>query len=90
MRAALKSAGLDYAFYRYGSMFCLFFTNQPVRQLSDAKTSDLKHFTRFFHALLNRGIYIAPSQFETGFISAAHTEDDIEQTVRSMHEALRA
>jgi len=89
-RAALKSASLDYSFYRYGSMFCLFFTGRPVRQLSDAKTSDLERFARFFHALLSRGIYLAPSQFETGFISAAHTEQDIEKTSRAMSEALRA
>ena len=89
-RAALKSAELPYTFYRYGSMFCLFFTSRPVRQLSDARTADLDHFARFFHALLDRGIYIAPSQFETGFLSAAHTADDIEQTARALREALRA
>ncbi|MCE0496673.1 MAG: glutamate-1-semialdehyde 2,1-aminomutase [Methylacidiphilales bacterium] len=89
-RAALKSAGLPYTFYRYGSMFCLFFTSRAVRQLSDARTADLDHFARFFHALLDRGIYIAPSQFETGFLSAAHTADDIEQTARALSEALRA
>lgn len=89
IRASLKSAGCDYVFYRYGSMFCLFFTEHPVRDLNDAKKADLKHFSRFFHALLSRGIYIAPSQFETGFISAAHTEDDIEQTTRVMREALK-
>jgi glutamate-1-semialdehyde 2,1-aminomutase len=87
-RAALKSAGLDYPFYRYGSMFCLFFTNQPVHRLDDARTSDLKHFARFFHALLGAGIYIAPSQFETGFISAAHTAQDLEQTARAVRQAL--
>jgi glutamate-1-semialdehyde 2,1-aminomutase len=87
-RAALKSAGLDYVFYRIGSMFCLFFTGRPVRNLDDAKTADLKHFTRFFHALLARGIYIAPSQFETGFLSAAHSVTDIEQTTRAVREAL--
>jgi len=90
IRAALKSAGLDYSFYRYGSMFCLFFTGRPVHQLSDAKTSDLEHFSRFFHALLAKGIYLAPSQFETGFISAAHTTQDIEETSRAMREALQA
>jgi glutamate-1-semialdehyde 2,1-aminomutase len=89
-RAALKSAGLPYVFYRYGSMFCLFFTGRPVERLSDAKFADLDHFSRFFHALLDRGVYIAPSQFETGFLSAAHTPDDIEQTARAMREALRA
>ena len=89
-RAALKSATLDYSFYRIGSMFCLFFTGRPVNNLDDAKNSDLKHFTRFFHALLSRGVYIAPSQFETGFLSAAHTAQDIEQTARAVREALRA
>jgi glutamate-1-semialdehyde 2,1-aminomutase len=88
IRAALKSEGRDYVFYRYGSMFCLFFTEHPIRDLNDAKKADLKHFSRFFHALLARGIYIAPSQFETGFISAAHTEDDIAQTTQVLREAL--
>ena len=89
-RAALKSAGLDYVFYRIGSMFCLFFTGKAVRNLDDAKTADLKFFARFFHALMAKGIYIAPSQFETGFVSSAHTEQDIEQTARAVSEALRA
>ncbi len=89
-RAALKSVGLDYTFNRIGSMFCLFFTGLPVHNLDDAKTADLKHFTRFFHGLLSRGVYIAPSQFETGFISAAHTTQDIEQTARAVREALLA
>jgi glutamate-1-semialdehyde 2,1-aminomutase len=88
--AALKSAGLDYVFYRIGSMFCLFFTGHAVKNLETAKTSDLDQFARFFHALLTRGIYIAPSQFETGFISAAHTEDDLAQTAQAIRKALRA
>src|SRR5471032_3326229 len=90
IRAALKPAKLDYRFYRYGSMFCLFFTGQPVHSLDDAKTSNLEFFARFFHALMAKGIYIAPSQFETGFISAAHTEQDLEQTGQAVREALRA
>ena len=89
-RSAVRAAGLDYGFYRLGSMFCLFFTGSSVRNLNEAKTSDLKHFARFFHALLGQGIYLAPSQFETGFISAAHTEQDIETTARAVSEALRA
>jgi glutamate-1-semialdehyde 2,1-aminomutase len=89
-RAALKSVGLDYVFYRIGSMFCLFFTGGPVHNLDDAKTADLAHFTRFFQALLARGVYIAPSQFETGFLSAAHSAQDIEQTARAVREALVA
>jgi len=88
-RALLKSAGLDYVFYRIGSMFCLFFTAKPVRNLGDAKTSDTKAFAKFFHALLARGVYLAPSQFETGFLSTAHTAGDIAETARAMSEALR-
>ncbi len=81
---------LNYSFYRYGSMFCLFFTEKPVRNWSDARSSDLPRFARFFHALLDRGVYIAPSQFETGFLSAAHTPEDVATTARALREALRA
>ena len=88
VRATLKSAGLDYVFYRIGSMFCLFFTGQAVRNMDDSRTANLDHFARFFHAMLARGIYLAPSQFETGFISAAHTAQDLEETGRAMREAL--
>ena len=89
-RSALKSAGLDFALYRYGSMFCLFFTPGPVRNLDDARRADLPRFARFFHALLDAGVYLAPSQFETGFISTAHTEQDIAETARAVREALRS
>ena len=89
-RAALKTAGLDYTFYRYGSMFCLFFTGGPIRNLEDAKRADLPRFARFFHALLDVGVYIAPSQFETGFLSSAHTEADIAATARALRQALAA
>ncbi len=89
-RAALKGAGLKYSFYRYGSMFCLFFTERPVRNWSDARSADLARFGRFFHALLDRGVYIAPSQFETGFLSAAHTPEDVATTARALREALQA
>ena len=88
-RAALKAAGRADVFYRIGSMFCLFLTSKPVRNLDDAKTSDLAGFARFFHDLLVRGVYLAPSQFETGFISAAHTAQDIDETAGAMREALR-
>jgi glutamate-1-semialdehyde 2,1-aminomutase len=89
-RATLKAAGLGYTFYRYGSMFCLFFTDRPVRNWTDARSADLPRFARFFHALLDRGVYIAPSQFETGFLSAAHTRADLAATSLALREALRA
>ena len=88
-RAALKATGRDFTFYRVGSMFCLYFTAKPVHDLDDAKTADTKAFARFFHALLDKGIYLAPSQFETGFISTAHTPEDIAETARAVSDALR-
>ncbi len=85
----LKQVGRDYRWYRKGSMFCLFFTEKPVRNLTDAKTSDLATFRKFFHHCLANGVYFAPSQFETGFISLAHTPDDLAKTAEVTQEALR-
>jgi glutamate-1-semialdehyde 2,1-aminomutase len=83
-----KKSKTPSVFYRYGSMFCLFFTDGPVYNLADAMKSDTKTFARFFHALLDKGVYLAPSQFETGFLSCAHTQEDIEVTAKAMAEAL--
>lgn len=69
--------GKPLTFHRIGSMFCLYFTEGPIRNLSDAKRSDTAAFARFFHAALREGIYFAPSQFEAGFLSTAHTEEDL-------------
>ena len=66
---------------RFGSMFTFFFTEQPVTNWDSAKLSDTKAFGRFFHWMLNHGVYLAPSQFEAGFVSAAHTEEDIKNTL---------
>jgi glutamate-1-semialdehyde 2,1-aminomutase len=77
-------------FHRVGSMLCLFFTAGPVTDLASAKRSDTKKFARFFHECLARGVYIAPSQFETGFVSTAHSSDDIVRTGEVMREALSA
>jgi glutamate-1-semialdehyde 2,1-aminomutase len=87
---AIKSAKIDTTFHRLGSLFCLFFASGPIVDLASAQRSDLKMFTRFFHACLKCGIYFAPSQFETGFISAAHTPADIERTSVVIREALAA
>ena len=89
-RAAIADAKIDITFHRIGSMFCLFFARTPITDLAGAKRSDLKKFAKFFHACLERGIYFAPSQFETGFISTAHTPDDIETTAKVVREALRS
>ncbi|MDP2753745.1 MAG: aspartate aminotransferase family protein, partial [Nitrospirota bacterium] len=75
-------------FYRAGTMFCNYFTNTNVIDYKTAKTSDTSRFARFFSGMLKRGINIAPSQFEAGFISLAHTEKDVERTVKAAYESL--
>ncbi len=85
---ALKHAKIDVTFHRLGSLFCLFFGSGPIIDLACAQRSNLKSFARFFHACLKRGVYFAPSQFETGFISTAHTAQDIERTGVAVREAL--
>ena len=76
------------AFHRIGSMFCLFFTAGPVLDLAGAHRSDIARFVRLFNHCLDAGVYFAPSQFETGFISTAHQPEEIEQTARIVREAL--
>ncbi|PYJ87391.1 MAG: glutamate-1-semialdehyde-2,1-aminomutase [Verrucomicrobia bacterium] len=88
MRATLRELKLAWVFHRIGSMFCLFFTSEPVTDLATAKRSDPEKFARFFNACLDRGVYFAPSQFETGFLSTAHTPEDIERTAAIVREAL--
>ncbi len=85
----LRKLGLDYKFNRVGSMFTLFFTNENVRDFKSALTSDTAKFTAYFGEMLKRGIYLPPSQFEAAFISAAHTERDIEKTVAANYESLK-
>ena len=87
-RAAIAQSKIDITFHRIGSMFCLFFARGPIDDLAAARRSDLKMFARFFHACLKCGVYLAPSQFETGFISTAHSSDDIERTGEIIHEVL--
>lgn len=81
MRDAAKSANVPIAFNRCGSMFCGYFTSEPVHHLADAMKSDRERFKKFFHGMLDGGVYLAPSQFEAGFISTAHSEADIAKTV---------
>jgi glutamate-1-semialdehyde 2,1-aminomutase len=90
MRAAAKSAKIPVQFHRCGSMFCAYFANGPVHNLSDALKSDRARFAKFFHGMLDAGIYFAPSQFEAGFISTAHTSADIEKTAAAAAKVLRA
>lgn len=87
---AAKAAAIPVQFNRCGSMFCAYFTDQPVHNLADAMRSDRERFKKFFHAMLQQGVYLAPSQFEAGFLSTAHSEADIEHTIRAAAQALRA
>jgi len=75
-------------FHRIGSMFCLYFHPGPVNNLEDAKKSRTEDFARFFHGCLSRGVYFAPSQFEAGFISLAHTLEALEKTSAAVAEVL--
>jgi glutamate-1-semialdehyde 2,1-aminomutase len=86
---AAKSAGVSVTFNRCGSMFCAYFTGEPVHNLADAMKSNRERFKKFFHGMLDAGFYFAPSQFEAGFISTAHTGADIEQTVTAAAKILR-
>ena len=83
MRWAAESAGVPVTFNRIGSMFCGYFTEGEVWSLSDAMRSNRERFAKFFHGMLAEGIYLAPSQFEAAFISAAHSQADIETTVNT-------
>ncbi len=83
MKEAAKSANVPVQFNRIGSMFCGYFTGQPVHNLADAMKSNRERFAKYFHGMLGQGIYIAPSQFEAGFISTAHSVEDIEKTVKA-------
>ena len=89
MKNAADTAGVPVRFNRCGSMFCTYFTNQPVYNLSAAMTCDRERFKKYFHAMLDQGIYLAPSQFEAGFISTAHSEGDIAKTVDAAASAMK-
>ncbi|NNE44341.1 MAG: aminotransferase class III-fold pyridoxal phosphate-dependent enzyme, partial [Gemmatimonadetes bacterium] len=87
---AIAALGLqdELCFQRVGSMFCLYFTKGPVRSGADAARLDADRFARFFHGLLDRGIAIAPSGFEAGFLSGAHTDADIDEFLNAARGAL--
>ena len=81
--------GIPAQFTRVGSMFSIFFTNQKIKNFDTVKTCDTEFFKRYFNALLEEGIYIAPSQFEAGFMSAIHSDEEIDQTIAASLKALK-
>ena len=85
----MKLLGLDFTLNSCGSMFTLFFTKSKVTDYNSAKTSDTSLFALYFNEMLKSGIYITPSQFEANFVSAEHTGQDIEQTIKANYKALK-
>jgi glutamate-1-semialdehyde 2,1-aminomutase len=88
LKQAIAEAKTPAYLNSYGSLSTIFFTEHPVRNYQDAKMSDTKRYARYFKEMLERGIFLAPSQFEAAFVSAAHTENDIERTVEAARETL--
>ena len=89
MEAAARDSGLPLTTTRVGAMFGLFFTDQQVDTYAQAVACDTAAFNRFFHAMLERGVYLAPSAFEAGFMSSAHTPDVIDATISAAREAFK-
>ena len=90
LRRALDDSGLPGQVNSSGSLVTLFFTSQPVRDYGGAKTSDARRFALFFAEMLDQGVFLPPSQFEALFVSAAHTQEDIDGTVTAFRESFEA
>jgi glutamate-1-semialdehyde 2,1-aminomutase len=90
LEQACRDRGVPHAVQRVGSMLTLFFHDGPVTDYETAKASDTRLFARFFWEMLARGVYLPCSQFEAAFVSAAHSEADIDHTIQAAREALAA
>ena len=88
-KSNVMKLGITASFTRVGSMFSMFFTAEDVVDFESAKSSDMNFFKSYFTALLEEGVYIAPSQFEAGFLSVVHTDEEIEQTIEANFKALK-
>lgn len=90
LRGVLAETQITAQLNAMGSLSTLFFASTPVRNYADAKRCDTKRYARFFREMLDRGIFLAPSQFEAAFLSASHTSEDIDRTVAAARDSLRA
>ena len=88
LQAATKRYSIDAWHSRVGSMLMFYFTDETVTDYEGVQTADTEHYASYFWNLLEKGVYVAPSQFETGFVSLAHSEADIDQTIRAADEVL--
>jgi glutamate-1-semialdehyde 2,1-aminomutase len=89
LAAAAKSAGVTFSSQSIGSMFGLYFRQAPPQSFAEVMQCDAQRFNRFFQSMLAQGIYLAPSAYEAGFVSSAHSDEDIEQTLAAAKEAFR-
>jgi len=89
LKDAARRAGIKTKFYRAGTMFCTYFTDKEVYDFTDASKADMATFAKFFRHMLERGVNLAPSGYEAGFMSLAHTTADINKTVRAAYESFR-
>ncbi len=87
---AAKKAGIPLIQTRVGSMLTAFFTSTPVSDWNTVKQADTVRYGKYFHKMLDQGIYLAPSQFEAAFLSTAHTSADIDKTIRAAHSAFKS
>jgi glutamate-1-semialdehyde 2,1-aminomutase len=90
LRTGLKESGVEGSVNVAGSLLTIFFAKGPIRNYADAKKSDTARFAKFFQEMLARGIFLPPSQYEALFVSAAHTDDDIDRTIQAANASLRA
>ena len=92
VRDAIRDAGAGdrVAYQRFGSLATLFFTGGPVSDFAAAKRSDTGRYATFFHAMLDRGVFLPPAQFEAWFVSTAHSDADLRRTARAVEESLAA
>ena len=84
LKDAAQASGIAVQVGRVGSVFGMFFSEKPINNIDDAKSCDLDRFTSYYNAMLEQGIYIAPSQFESGFVSIAHSEEQIKKTIQAV------
>jgi len=86
LTAAAEDAGVSFCADSVGGMFGLYFAARPPASFAEVMQCDKEKFNRFFHAMLDRGMYLAPSAFEAGFVSAAHSDADIDATIAAAHD----
>ncbi|MBU1099427.1 MAG: glutamate-1-semialdehyde 2,1-aminomutase [Bacteroidetes bacterium] len=89
-KSNLEKLGKNFAMNRIGSMSCMFFTEGEVKNYKDAVSSDTALYGKYFHEMLNHGVYLAPAQFEAMFISTVHSTEDLDKTIKAHYESLKA